>query len=442
LSEKSKHTNQLTVVGEKLPSNITILNQTPTKIDFESWFDYSLFDNSEIALKYIWPTSDFLGAKINTLPIKSTTCRHNHDIKLKIYPDIRWELAFMFALKNPLAYTYSAGKDNKDNDSAKRELIYAEAHKKAYASGNDRNKLRQGKEIDSEFFLSLKGKFDKVSDAVPARYNHELEFGEKWSKKIGGFIDTLTKLKKIAQNAKDKAGGAARNTESTLGGIVNDNPFSFEIMSPKIGGVIQWEAEKIKEGEYKGQICNTGTLKLVADPLIGAEFTINMLAAASKMNPVVFAVKKGVDIGLNAMGGYMKLDLKFFGTLNITIEALKVNSLEGVKLTDKPPKIDGKMGIRLTFQLLAKGKIDAFGCEVEMSFAADASAEAYFGGTALIKADSKGVYADLVGKFSGLLFSAKFEIKVGRYFRKVTINKEPVLPSETYPLGKVYLIGD
>jgi hypothetical protein len=438
LTGTSKHTKQL-AVGKNLPSNVTIINQKPTKIDFEAWFDYSLFDNSEIALKYIWPTSNVFGAEINTIPFKATTCRPNHNIDLKIYPDIRWELAFMFALKNPMAYTYSAGKDNKDNDSAKRDLIYAEAHKKAYASGNDRNKLRQGKDLDVDFFLTLKGKFNKVSDAVPARYNNEFEHGKKWAKKISDFLDVLMKLKKLAQNAKDKAGGAARNPKSSLGGLVKDNPFSFEIMSPKVGGVLQWEAEQIKTGQHIGEICNTGTLKLVADPLIGAEFTINMLAVASKMNPAVYTIKKGVDIGLDAMGGYMKLDLKFFGALNITIEALKINSLERFKRTDKPAKIDGKMGIELIFEIKAKGEVSAFGYEVELSFAADARASAYFGGTALIEADSGGVYADLIGKFSGLLFSAKFEIKIGKYTRKATINNEPVLPSETYKLGKIYL---
>lgn len=165
-----------------------------------------------------------------------------------------------------------------------------------------------------------------------------------------------------------------------------------------------------------------------------------MLAVAGKINPIVYTIKKGIDVGLDALGGYMKLDLKFYGALNITIEALKINSLEGVKLSNKPAKIDGKMGLKLTFQLYAKGKIDAWGCDIDLSFAADATLDAYFGGTATIKADSKGIYADIEGKFSGLLFSAKFEIKVGRYFKKVTINDEVILPHEIYPLGVYYLI--
>jgi hypothetical protein len=135
----------------------------------------------------------------------------------------------------------------------------------------------------------------------------------------------------------------------------------------------------------------------------------------------------------------MKLDLKFYGALNITIETLKINSLEGVKFTDKPAKIDGKMGIELIFQLYAKGKIEAWGYDVQLSFAADARAHAYFGGTVVIKADSKGIYADIEGKFSGLLFSAKFEIKVGKYFKKVSINNEVVLPDKIFPLEAYYL---
>ncbi|MDQ8014866.1 MAG: hypothetical protein REI96_20630 [Flavobacterium nitrogenifigens] len=424
----------------KLPKNVTILDQKPVKIDFESWFDYSVFDNSEWALKYIWPTKNIIDSKIKTLGITADTCRHHHNINLTVFPDIKWELAFMFALKNPLAYTYSAGKDNKDvDDKAKRDLIYADAHKKAYNSGNDRNKLRQGKEIDSEFFLTLKGKFNKVESTFPTRYENEQEYGAKFAQKVSDFLDILAKLKSIANNTKNAAGGAARNPKSRLGNAVDNDPFSFEILSPKVGGVIQWEAEEIKEGVHKGAVCTTGTLKLVADPLIGAEFTVNMLAVASKMNPIVYTIKKGIDVGLDALGGYMKLDLKFYGALNITIEALKINSLEGVKLSDKPAKIDGKMGIELIFRLYASGKIEAWGCDVQLSFSAEASAHAYFGGTAVIKADSKGIYADIEGKFSGLLFSAKFEIKVGKYFKKVSINNEVVLPDEIFPLGVYYL---
>lgn len=80
-----------------------------------------------------------------------------------------------------------------------------------------------------------------------------------------------------------------------------------------------------------------------------------MLAVAAKMNPVVLAIKEGVDIGLDAFGGYMKLDAVFYGSINITIETLKLNSLEGLKLTDKPPKIDGKMGIKVVFEIKLKG---------------------------------------------------------------------------------------
>lgn len=38
-----------------------------------------------------------------------------------------------------------------------------------------------------------------------------------------------------------------------------------------------------------------------------------MLAVAGKMNPIVYTIKKGIDIGLDALGGYIKLDLKFYG---------------------------------------------------------------------------------------------------------------------------------
>ena len=423
----------------KSPKNVSITKHEPTNIEGTAYFDY---DEHNI-FNYIWPTKSISG-NFPVLNINIETCRHQHDMSFKIYPDVVWALAFTFSLKNPLAYTYSAGKDNKnrfdeDNkDSAKGELIYAEAHKKAYNSGNDRNKLRQGKAIDGELTISLKGKYNKIEDSVPTRYRNEFEYGPKIEQKLNYFLDKLLYIKKIAQNAKEATGGAARKSD-----LIGDQPFSFEIQSPKIGAVIEWKAEEVKEGEYKGQICNTGVIKIVADPLLGAEFTINMLAVAAKMNPVVLAIKKGVDIGLNGLGGYMKLDAVFHGSINITIETLKLNSLEGFKLTDKPPKIDGKMGIKVVFQLKIEGKMSIPVLDYKLDFKADAKAtgDAYFGGTALIKADDQGIYADLVIKFSGLIFSIEGEINIGRFKAKpFKVNPTTIWDSEQIPLGKIYLI--
>lgn len=437
--ENDHDKNIFTYDKTKLPKNISINNHLLKKIEGTAKFDYS-----GPLLNYIWPTKSVYG----TLPailIKSETCRHQHNLNLKIYPDIRWELAFLFALKNPLAYTYSAGKDNKSEvRDVKADLIYTEAYKKAMNSGTDGNKLKKGEEIDSEFFVSLKAKYNKVKNAVPDRFAGENETGDKWVKKIRDFVNILIKLKKLAQDVKEKAGGAARKPSTTIGGVVGDNPFSFEIMSPKIGAVIQWQAEEVSNEETKYAIANTGTIKFVADPLIGAEFTINMLSAASYMHPVVKVIKKALDVTLDALGGYMKLDLTFYGELKITIESLKINSLEGVTITENPPKIDGKMGLKLVFILHAEGKVDAFGMKEVFEFKADAKleADAYFGGTALIKADLAGVYADITGQFSGLLFTLKVDVKIGQYYKKIKIESDPIFQSDAIPLGKFYLINN
>lgn len=434
---KSRHTKQLKF-SSQLPTNVTIIKDVGKQLEFEAWFDYKFFDDTLIALKYIWPTSDLLGAKINTLHLVAETCRVNKNINIKIYPDIKWELGFVFSLKNPLGYTFGAkatkSKKSQEQKDLIAERIYKEAHKKAFDSGTDRSKLRQDKNLDTEFFLSLKGKFDKVEGAYPTIYNHEKEYGHKWAKKISDFLDILMKLKKMAKKAQDEAGG--------IGKKLGDSPFAFEIMSPKIGAFIEWKAEKVLNGDNKGKICNAGVLKLVADPLVGAEFTINMLEAASKMNPIVFAVKKGVDFALGKFGGFFKIDAVFYGNLKVTIESLKINSLGNLGLSEKPAKIDGKMGIRIVLQLKIEGKYKMPIFNYQLDFVADAKAtgEAYFGGTVLCESDEKGVYWDAKGQFSGLLFSIEIEFKANRYkIKPFKISKQPMFSSDTIELGKQYL---
>lgn len=197
--------NVFTFDQSKLPKNITIVKHDKS-IEGTAYFDY---DQDNI-FNYLWPTKPISG-NLHALHLNAITCRHQHNINFTIYPDVVWALAFTFSLKNPLAYTYSAGKDNKDMESAKRQLMYDEAHKKAFNSGSDRNKLRQGRSVDGEFQISLKGKYNKIEGTVPTRYSNEFEYGTKIQQKINYFLEKLLYIKKIAQDAKEATGEPLEN---------------------------------------------------------------------------------------------------------------------------------------------------------------------------------------------------------------------------------------
>lgn len=377
-------------------------------------YQNKLLDNFWL-FKYFWLSNDL--AQIYFVPV--TTCRYPNQLaKIKIYPDMAWEIAFTFALENPLAYTHS---------NLRSGNIFKEAQDKARKSGYDRYALSKGRAVPAEFSLSVLNKRDKKSDG---EYSIKDEYALVFSKKIADFFEVLSVIKNLADNVKNSAGGKVKNATPDL-------PFSFEVMSPKLGVKVSWEGELI-EDNYS----TTGLLSFVADPLVGAELTIDMLDAVSNVHPVVKALEKGLSIGLEALGGYMKLDAVFYGQLNITIEALKFNTKKGISTSEKPVVIEGKMGVKLVFTLKVSGELKAPIFDYILDFEAEAKFEgnAYFGGTALINVDKKGIYADITGKFSGLIFSAVIEIKIGRYMRKHEFESEPIFESEEIPLGKKYLV--
>ncbi|TWP28478.1 hypothetical protein ETU09_06025 [Apibacter muscae] len=375
-----------------------------------------------LSLPYIYIKDQQIGGVVSTFPfnyfwltqkdaqahvVLIETCRYQNDVLINVFPDISWELAFTFALENPLAYTHSGKKPG---------YIFYEAQEKARKSGYDKYQLSQGGAVPFEFSLSLKN-----------AYNGETvknEYALKYAKKLNDTLSIFTKLKNMADKVKNATGGAAKK--------VSGMPFSFEIQSPVLGAMLSWKNE-----EQDGRVANTGTLSFSADPLIGAEFTIDLLAAGSNLHPVVKVIERGVRVGLDILGGYFILEAIFYGNLAITIEAFKFN-YQGLAFSQQPARIEGKMGIILSLELKVEGEIKNPIWKVEMSFTADAEADAYFGGTAKLGYDKDGIYADCVGKFSGLLFSAKIEVVIGKYTRKVELKSEPIWASDEVPLGKVY----
>jgi hypothetical protein len=342
--------------------------------------------------------------------LMAETCRYKIPVKINVFPDIEWEMAFTFALEQPLAYAHSGKKTG---------FIFYEAQEMARQSGYDRYQLSRGGKAPFEFSLSLKSTYNngKIEN------EHALSFSKKLSDSLGIF----TKLKDMAQRVIKSTGGAAKK-------IPGKPAFSFEVQSPVLGAILSW-----KNVENQGKVSNAGTVSLTADPLIGAEFTIDLLAAGSSVHPIVKVIQTGVNIGLDLLGGYFILEAKFYGNLEITIEAFKFNS-SNLALSQEPAMIKGKMGASLILSLKVDGEIEAIGYKVKMKFSADAEVNAYFGGTAQLAYDRQGLYADCVGKFSGLIFSAKIEVVINGYTRKIDINKT-VWESEDVPLGKIYLIN-
>ena len=57
-------------------------------------------------LEYIWPVS-LPRDNSASLDIMASTCRYSKQLKILVYPDVKWTLDFRFGMKGPEQYTYT-----------------------------------------------------------------------------------------------------------------------------------------------------------------------------------------------------------------------------------------------------------------------------------------------------------------------------------------------
>jgi hypothetical protein len=403
LSEKSKHTNQLTIVAEKLPSNVTILNQTPAKIDLETWFDYSL-----LKLDHIWPTKPLSG-NINHLLIKANTCRHSNDINLGIYPDIGWKLQFKYSFKYPFSY-------DKEVDHLPKHALN-DVRDKVIGSALDNEMAKEG-EMATTFNFKIAAEFDGGSE----EYTHD-------------FIDDIRKTLKlftaVKQYVNDLAGKS--NAKPKIG-------VSFEIKQPSIAASFAWKSKETNDKNGLQKVGIEIKAALESKPFIGAEITLDLLTAlGTAFNPGVGKVISALkDFEYESPGGKLKIhseltfDLTLSGDINLKGEVTYNTTSEeksGILQGTSEIAIKVKLGYKLA------GKV-AYVVTAEVEGEASLEGEASISGGIEVGGDKDGLYLLPIAKFNGLLvtFVFKASISGGGFTKEFDKSpKDPITILPPYP---------
>lgn len=382
LSEKSKHTNQLTVVGEKLPSNITILNQTPTKIDFEAWFDYTkinLFD-------YFFLTESKLKARPNLL-VKADTCRHHHDVYVKPVPDIEWKISLLFSDKTmpqslatsgmPNDLSRTSGSDTSIHPKDKRKSIYEEQLKKA----NEAAAKRKKGSTSYDFDLTVIRTMNKIPE----------EWGQNVAEKIQKFVDVFKFFKEsvdtLCNNDKKHAQKIIKKLPKP-----KMMPVFIKIDYPAIRIDGSW---KYAVQPHKNNIVEpSGEISFAFEPLLKGTGGIDLIAlsfALGKTVPVVNLVLEAIEVLevggdlLAGVFGYeiskkLELNIYIFGQVNVSVK-IPINSVDIIK-----GKVEGRVGLGVQLKaevgvvkkgLVLEGDDDSSG-DQGFGYALDAKAEGFF----------------------------------------------------------------
>ena len=266
---------------------------------------------------YIWP----IRVKTDNFLFFINSCRYfsnkgKPSVLIKVYPDIKWTLTFFLNLTNDLSIKWQ---------DAPKEKIH-EYQQKAGKIGAE----RRWKQKDASFGFSLKSEWNKEGEHYGANNEVKTEFETK----IKRLYDLFASLGNIADGITNTTKGRIRN----IG--FKGMPMTFEVKPPNVKLQAIWMLKRAHE--KKQAVEKVGTqiaVQLSADPLIGLEMTVDLLAlavgavagavtdgmgsekAVEIYNTIKSKMKEGISGGDDELGGSLSADIYIDLVLSGTITA-------------------------------------------------------------------------------------------------------------------------
>ncbi|MDN3673015.1 hypothetical protein QWY99_08120 [Flavobacterium branchiarum] len=436
---KSKHDSQLSIVTTNLPNNVTLINEQPTRIDFDSFFNYDEIDLFE----YFFLTESKLKALPN-LSIKASSCRHNHDLNIKIVPDIKWEAYVLITPQISESYAHTRMPSNKDSfgdaivtdkdGNPTQKNIFEIHQKKARETGIEAKKM--GKDFNGE--LHIKATTNNGANTV--------DYGTAIEDKLKTILSKISNVKEALDRMSHRDQAAQGNAQGAIlmgkGKNITDSklPVFIEFSFPtvRLGGGWYWDTNK-----KEGKINCVGNLQFGFEPLVQGKGGIDLVAAAeyiSFVKPVLVALKY-VKVGAQWLSDNTPVQIDSELYFNLYVKG-KVDLRQTIDfMNSSNDKTDAKIslliGIELGFKIKATidkiiyTKSDKVGGEVisKADFNAQLSAEAESGfvGKGTGGRDEKGMYLQFSADFTGITIKLMGKLKIlkrGKMDSNYILNKK------------------
>lgn len=351
--------------------------------------------------RYIWPRESL---KQSHLVLVNSCAYPNQMVKINVYPDIMWTFHLNYGMKNPLYY--------RDTFVQMRQHRVEEAFNKGQAADIDGY---DGK-LQSTFSFALECNWNKT---------RTVNLDYKIAGNVKLFLGSFLKIKKFVDQVTGKdRGTSTKGFNAEMLARVKRTPLSIEVQSPQLSIAAGWKYEcGRKEQRNAHKMALTGEIKAKADPLIGAEATIDLIAWGKKLHPMANVVITALDLLAYAANANVRFDLIFYGKLFIDGEA----TLSALK-KEGELKAGGQFGFKLVLLAKATGKLKLYVTSADFDFEAKAQAAGYFSaGMSLGIDDNKGIYFKPILKHSGLKITFSYYTKIGDFRRtekkEVTIIK-------------------
>lgn len=288
-----------------------------------------------------------------------TTCRYPNQIaKIRLFPDMKWVINFNYNIETPLYYKtttplveyysgFNEGDINTSNNNKRKDIL-----KKQIS-----NELKSYIGSKSSFGIFVECEVSGEDDVIKLGG----EFGEKYRKMLQPLFWMVNKLDgdlgvsdAKSEASKIRTGVAPKGLKARLSAL----PMSFTLLPPSIGlGVgIGYGASQ------NGNISYELDGRLIADPIIGAEVKLDILALGSKFKPwgaVIDALDLVSWLANAFSGGRVELEYELYFQLTAKINLVGIDSKEGEA---KPAQLkynfaDKKYSGNIALQGYLEGKI-------------------------------------------------------------------------------------
>ncbi|WP_373723356.1 hypothetical protein, partial [Bacteroides heparinolyticus] len=281
------------------------------RYDYNKTYDTNLGKIGNKIVDSAWLFHYFLlkeEMKQSYLVLVNTCAYPNQMVNINVYPDVEWTFHLNYGMKNPLFY--------RDTFVQMRQHRVEKAFKKGQAADID----GYDGSLQTTFSLALECKWNKTESA---------KLDQKIAENIKLFVGSFLKIKRFVDQVtgKDK-GSSTKGFSVDLLKRVKRSPLSIEVQSPKLSIAAGWKYECGRKEEHKAhKLAVTTEIKAKADPLIGAEATIDLIAWGKKLHPAAEAVITALDLLAYAANAEVRFDLIFYGKLSIeggaTLSTLK-----------------------------------------------------------------------------------------------------------------------
>ncbi|MBU3122023.1 hypothetical protein KN811_01285 [Sinomicrobium sp. 2019215] len=278
------------------------------------------------------------------------TCRYpSQVVRLHVYPDMKWVLNFNYNIDSPLYYEgttelkdyysgFNEGDVNTSNNNERKEIL-----DNLVASELQRD---VGRKTSFGLYVECEingGSTFKLGD----------KFAEKYRKMLAPLLWIVNKIDNDfnISEAKEEDARLKRSANRGLMARLNALPMSFELLAPAVGAGIgigygltdNYQAGYALEG------------RIIADPIIGANVKLDILALGSKFKPwgaIIDALDIASWLANFLSGGAVELNYELYVSLTAKILLVGADSEDDentparVNYHFKDKKYDGTIALQ------------------------------------------------------------------------------------------------